>query len=231
MKTRNSGMWVALATVTAGLALASPVSAAAPDGFGAWADGIAVSNQGMRKNGTSVLPDRSDLSAALGVAEGTQNIGTFYSLGMGGSTTFAFQNGISEGTFVVESTWTDYYYPTETAKVEVSTNGINYQEIGNITKEDGEVEIPAGFGCALFVRLTDTSNPALFEDTADGFDVDGVRSVGKPCVTGGEIPACFKISTIEAEKHKKIISKLMSMKAEKHKKAAADYINKKANKK
>lgn len=191
----NKKMAVFSSTVALGVVFAGSAFAAPPDGFGPWADGIAVANQGMRKNGSPVLPTRSDLSAALGVAEGTQDEGTFYSLGMGGTLTLAFQNGISNGVFVVESTWTDYWYPTETAKIEVSTDGIVYTEIGNITKENNVVEVPESISCALFMRITDTSNPDIFEPTADGFDVDGVMSIGDICVTGGEIPACFDVTT------------------------------------
>lgn len=221
MKTYNSKTWVALGAVVAGLTLATPVSAAAPDGIGPWSDGVAVVNQGMKKNGSPVLPERSDPWQALGLAEGTQDTGTFYSLGMGGDITLAFQNGVSSGTFVVESTWTDFWYPTETAKVEVSVDGLSYQEIGNVTKEHGQVEIPEGIGCALFVRITDTSNPDLFEPTADGFDVDGVRSVGLPCVNGGETPACFEISSLEADKADAAILDLTTRKAESYKAAAS----------
>lgn len=223
MTSLNIRKLAVLATVAGGLAFTGQASAAAPDGFGVWADGIAVTNQGMRKNGTPVLPDRSDPLASLGVAEGTQDLGTFYSLGMGGSTTYAFQNGISEGTFVVESTWTDFYYPTETAKVEISTNGITYQEIGNITKEDAEVEVPDGFGCALFVRVTDTSNAALFEATADGFDVDGVRSMGETCATAGEVPnSCTELSRQKSDRIDKATAQFLSRKAERKAKVEAN---------
>lgn len=172
--------------VTAGIMLSGSAYAAPPDGLGPWADSVLVTNQGMRNDGSPVLPERSDPTAALGVAENTQEDGTFYSLGIGGSMTLAFQNGISAGAFVVESTNEDFWYPTETAMVEISADGLVYHQVGNITKNDNEVEVPENFGCAQFIRITDTSDPDLFETfdpTADGYDVDGVSTVGENCGT------------------------------------------------
>lgn len=164
------------------LSFTTTALAAAPDGLGPWADEVVSYSQGLMKNGSPVLPERSDTTQSLGVAEMTEDLGTFYSLGFGGSLTLKFQNGISQGALIVETTWEDFEYPAETAKVEISTDGLVYQEIGNITKEDGEVTVPEGFGCAQFMRITDTSNPELYEPTADGFDVDGVQSTGDSCM-------------------------------------------------
>jgi hypothetical protein len=183
MKTHNNGRWVVLAAVVAGLTFASSVSAGTPDGFGPWADSVVFANQGLNNDGTPVLPERSDPTAALGEAEWNEEDGTYYSLGFGGSTVLAFQNGINGGALVVESTNEDVWYPTETAKVEISTDGLVFTEIGNVTKEDGQVELPDDFGCAQFVRITDTSDPGLFEPSADGFDVDGVKINGEACAT------------------------------------------------
>ena len=52
---------------------------------------------------------------------------------------------------------------------------------GNVSA-DGEVNKPDSISCARYVRVTDTSNPENFSDeTADGYDVDGVRATGEPC--------------------------------------------------
>lgn len=170
------------------LVVPSSVSAAAPDGLGPWADNVVSSSQGMRKNGTAVLPARSNPSAALGVAENDTNDGSFFSLGFGGSITLGFDNGISGGTLVVEAT--NPGYPNEKAKVEVSPDGTNWTVAGNV-EADGEVSLPQSVTCAKFVRVTDTSNAADFsDDTADAYDVDGVRSTGDTCTVPTPTPPC-----------------------------------------
>jgi len=166
---------------TAGVAL---TFAAAPDGLGPWADNVVTTTQGLRNNGTPVLAVRSDPTSALGVAENTNADGTFYSLGFGGSITLGFVNGISSGEFVVEAT--NNPYPNETATVEVSQDGVNYYNAGTVT-QDGTVPLPSQVSCGKFVRITDTSNKALFEPTADGYDVDGVEAQGLSCSTTGKM--------------------------------------------
>lgn len=162
--------------------------AAAPDGAGPWADNVVSSSQGMRKNGTAVLPARSNPTAAVGVAENDTNDGSFFSLGFGGSITLGFDNGISGGTLVVEAT--NPGYPTEKAKVEVSPDGTTWTVAGNV-EADGEVALPQSVTCAKFVRVTDTSNTADFsDDTADAYDVDGVKSTGETCTVPTPTPPC-----------------------------------------
>ncbi|MEN9406880.1 MAG: hypothetical protein RLZZ455_96 [Candidatus Parcubacteria bacterium] len=155
------------------------VSAAAPDGAGPWADSVVSSSQGLRKDGSAVLPARSNPTSALGVAENDTLDGSFFSLGFGGSIVLGFDNGISGGTLVVEAT--NPGYPNETAQVEVSPDGSVWTVAGSVTT-DGEVALPQSVSCAKFVRLTDTSNHVNFADaTADAYDVDGVRSTGESC--------------------------------------------------
>ena len=96
----------------------SPVSAAAPDGFGPWADKVISTKQGLMKNGQPVPAIRSDASSALGVAENDTVEGHFYSLGFGGKITLGFKNGIKNGVVLVEAT--NPNYPHEKAKIEVS---------------------------------------------------------------------------------------------------------------
>lgn len=91
----------------------SAVHAAAPDGAGPWADSVANFSQGQTEDGSAIVSTRSDPTAALGVAEGTIVDGTFVSLGFGGSITLKFDNAISNGVFVFEST--NPGYPVEKA--------------------------------------------------------------------------------------------------------------------
>ncbi len=166
------------------LFLVTPAFAAAPDGAGPWADTVVTTAQGLQKNGSAVLPVRSDPTSALGVAEQTNAEGTFYSLGFGGSITLGFVNGIQGGSMIFEST--NMPYPIETAKVEFSSNGTTWVNAGSVS-QTGTVKQPQGVSCAKFVRITDTSDKSLFEPTADGYDVDGVKALGDPCTppTGG----------------------------------------------
>lgn len=169
-------------------AFSSLALAAAPDGAGPWADSVFNASQGTMKNGAAVPAPRSDTSSALGVAENDTVEGHFYSLGFGGSIALGFDNGISSGSMVVEAT--NLGYPGETAKVEMSENGTTWVTAGNISA-DGTVSKPEGITCAKYVRVTDTSDKANFsDDTADGFDVDGVKATGEPCTVPTPTPTC-----------------------------------------
>lgn len=184
---KNSLLALAISIISV-FAFVLPVSAAAPDGAGPWADSVHSTTQGMMKNGAAVPPIRSDSSSALGVAENDTVDGNFYSLGFGGNIALGFDNGISSGVILVEAT--NPGYPGETAKVEVSENGTTWVVAGNVTT-DGQVNKPDSITCARYVRITDTSDPANFSDaTADGYDVDGVRASGEPCVVPTPTPPC-----------------------------------------
>lgn len=168
------------------------IFAAAPDGAGPWADSVVSASQGLRKDGSAVPAARSDASSALGVAEDDTVDEHFYSLGFGGKIVLKFDKAQSGGVVVVEST--NPNYPVEKATVEVSENGSNWIAAGTVS-QDGEVSIPQQT-CAKYVRLTDTSNPADFNDgTADGYDVDGVKLTGTACnprENGGDTTVIIK---------------------------------------
>lgn len=172
----------ALAAATlmiAGSLVGTQAYAAEPDGMGPWADKVISTSQGMRKDGSAVLPARSDASSMLGVAENDTVDSHFYSLGFGGKATLAFKNGFRQGVIVVEATNPDY--PAEKAKVEVSKNGHDFYEVGTVS-QDGKVNVPDHLGCIRYVRVTDVSNKDDFSDaSADGYDVDGVKADGKSC--------------------------------------------------
>jgi hypothetical protein len=169
------------------LSLVSPkiVFAASPDGSGPWADSVVSSDQKNTKGGqpvSTVNPDRSHPEAALGEAEGDTVDSHMFSLGFGGSITLHFDNGVRSGVIVVEATNPDY--PTESARVEVSPDGTIWTTAGNVV-QDGQVEMPESVSCVNYVKIVDTSNPENFsEDTADAYDVDGVKAIdGEACQT------------------------------------------------
>lgn len=166
------------------------VFAATPDGLGPWADEVISYSQGLMKNGNPVPAIRSNPSSALGPAENSNVDGYFFSLGFGGNIVLRFDNGVRDGVIVVESTWPNY--PEERARIEVSQDGVNWVLAGTVV-QDGQVDMPSGFSCVNYVRITDISDPTIFtDDIADGYDVDGVRAVNaEPCNegnTGGPTP-------------------------------------------
>jgi len=164
-------------TLCAVLFVVSSVSAASPDGSGPWADGVVSSSQGNTKGGQPVSvvnPLRSDPQAAVGVAEDNTVDGSFFSLGFGGSITLSFDNGVRNGIIVVEATNPEY--PQEQARIEVSADNVNWT-IAGVIIQDAQLSMPENMQCVKYVRITDMSNLENFtDDTADGFDVDGVST-------------------------------------------------------
>lgn len=169
-----------------------------------WATTVVSFNQGVRKNGTPVLPERTapinDL--VLGAAESLGTLydnpaaalfGTYASLGFtdepnGGALTIAFDKPVANGPGndikVFEVTGSpnpedpESFYPDEEIRVEVSDDNSTWTDIGVIVR-DGEVDL-GSVGTANFVRLTGITDPALFEnidDLADNYDVDAVRAL------------------------------------------------------
>lgn len=138
----------------------------------------------LRKNGTAVLPDRSDPTDALvaqstGAASDSPVIaGSFFSLGFGGSIVVGFSQPFlnTAGTDITIYEVTGGVYPDELVDVEVSSSSVGpWTLIGNDVARDESLEMI--LGSAQFVRITDQSNIALFESTADGYDLDGVKAL------------------------------------------------------
>lgn len=185
---------VSLAIVAALLLPATLAYAAAPDGAGPWADTVVSATQGLRKNGSAVLPARSDPSDALGVAENTASDSTFFSLGFGGQIVLGFDNAIcnGEGNDVELVEVTNEPYPNEAVEVYVSQNGSTFVLAGTVTK-DGSVSLPTDMPWAKYVKLVDVSDPALFPAEADAYDLDGVKALsGGTCSVAIDIkPGSF----------------------------------------
>lgn len=156
-----------------------------------WAVDVKSFTQGTRKDGTPVIPTRSDPNLALGAAQTTGaatdvNPTGFFSLGFGGQIVLHFPNGIDDGPGVdiriYEATGLNNY-PAEKVKVEVSPDGLDWTTITvtpSMITYDGTIAIDLnGISIARYVRLTDTSNPADFSSIpdADGYDLDAVESI------------------------------------------------------
>lgn len=153
-----------------------------------WADTVVSEAQGLRRNGTAVVPARSDLGVALGVAESSGGAsdspvvaGSFYSLGFGGTVVLGFNNLILNGAGsdlrVFEITGGTY--PDETATVEASQDGVAWTLLGTATRDE-DFDL-GSLPWAKYVRIKDTSNTALFPlggfADADGFDLDAVQAL------------------------------------------------------
>jgi hypothetical protein len=183
---------IAVAVVAAALLVPTGASAAAPDGAGPWADTVVDFEQGLRKNGTPVLPERSNPTAALGEAERTNAVGTFFSLGFGGQITLGYDNNVCNGSGadldleLVETT--NEPYADELVDVYVSKDGVTYTKVADDVNKDAMIGLPPSITVARYVRVVDVTNPANTPDTfADGYDVDGVRALNTNCTDLGKM--------------------------------------------
>ncbi|UII24549.1 T9SS type A sorting domain-containing protein [Fulvivirga maritima] len=149
-------------------------------------------NQGKKKSGAPVPSGRSNPQMSLGDPQENDEI-NFVALGFGGSITLALGTTVyDEGTaepdlILVETSFgrADQFcysegvsnYP-EQAFVEVSEDGVNWYSLPNVYCRTSFIDIkPAveqGMAYASFIRITDVSNPLVFQNSADGFDLDGV---------------------------------------------------------
>jgi len=181
-----------------------------------WGDYIVDFHQGLRRNGTPVLPERSDPTAALGQAQSagnpsdpTQPPYSFASLGwktgFGGDITIGFTNRIVNGSGNDLAVYevTGGTYPDEKIKVEVSKDGINWSEaVPSVITRDGQVDL-GNLDWAKFVRLTDVSDKSLFESTADGYDVDAVKALhceADPNLVGQTCNGSWNLTDLTEEK-------------------------------
>jgi len=142
---------------------------------------IIAFNQGSKKNGSKVSARRSNAELALGIPEENDNY-NFVSLGFGGSIDIELNSIVADQPgndfMVIETSFNDLNRSCsdyeETADVYVSANGEDYYFVG-ATCRDGEFDIAeSGLMEIQFVRIVDTSDPANFNGSADGFDVDGI---------------------------------------------------------
>lgn len=161
----------------------------------AYADAVITFNQGTKKNGTPVDANRSNPAFALGAP---QSLGTpfdnpvvpssFFSLGFkqgtttGGSIVVEFTDNI-----IVDGPGNDLRawevtggtsYPVEKVKIEVSQDGSTWYTAATNLNRDAEADLAgSGLSWAKYVRLTDVSDVALFEATADGYDLDAFSAL------------------------------------------------------
>lgn len=170
-----------------------PVGVSCEEADAIYAVSDSNNDQGLRKDSTAVLANRSIASAAYGAPETSGAVsdvgiiaGSFFSLGfpLDGNTAsivlgFAepFYNGPGLDLQVYEVTGGDY--ADEKVKIEASKDGIIWTLLSASAARDEAVDLGI-LDFASFVRLTDVSDINLFEGTGDttpdGYDVDAVKA-------------------------------------------------------
>lgn len=161
----------------------------------AFADSVVSSSQGVRKNGTPVLANRSNTASVLGPNESSGlpsdpavAAGTFYSLGFknngttdGGSIIVEFtDNVIVDGPGNDLQVWevTGGTYPDEHVRIEVSQDGINwFVAAANLTRDAQADLVTSGLTWAKYIRLTDITPIGPFEPEADAYDLDAFSAL------------------------------------------------------
>jgi hypothetical protein len=152
-----------------------------------WASSWISYVPGNQKNDAAVPPARTNPNNALGSpGEPAENVGEepFVSLGFGGTLTVRFAERAYRitGSEVVVVETTNSPYPLEVATVEVSPDGVAWEPVGSADNSPSTTTIDISgisFAYIQYVRLTDTTNAAIHNDTADGFDVNAV-GIGCP---------------------------------------------------
>jgi len=172
---------------------APPVISCEPNDI-QFASSDSSNDQGLRKNSSAVLANRSVTSAAYGAPQtsGADSdvgfpLGSFFSLGfpLGGNTAsivygFAspfYPNPSGPDLQIFEVTGGTY--PDEAVKVEASSTALGpWTVLAASAIRDEAIELGI-LPSAQFVRLTDVSNIAPFEPTADGYDLDAIQTFCK----------------------------------------------------
>ncbi|HAA16545.1 MAG TPA: hypothetical protein DCE41_34490 [Cytophagales bacterium] len=139
--------------------------------------------QGPDSKGGQIVADRSDPTRALGTPEGSDAVGSFYSLGFGGEMVMKFQGPVyntdGDDIAVVETSYNDPScgrWP-EFVEVYASQDGVDWTFLGSSCL-DGTYDL-GDLAWAEYVKLVDISEADEFPGTADGFDVDGVVCLGQ----------------------------------------------------
>lgn len=154
-----------------------------------YASSVFEVNQGLKKDNSAVDDERSNPENALHYETG-HDASNFFSLGFEGSITLTFDCPISDGDGadirVIEDTWSTY--PVESADVYVSKDGEGWEFIGEAdnTHRDDAYNIHTesffdletiGFEWAQYVKIVDTSDPAVHNNNADGYDLNAVEAL------------------------------------------------------
>jgi hypothetical protein len=151
-----------------------------------WAIENIDEDQGLRKDGSAVPSARSDPQKALVQDYVANGAIKFFSLGKDGKIEVGFGCKVLNGDGNDLKIWevTNGTYPSETALVKVSQDGITWALLGTADNAGSGANRSSAFDAGLlpwfrYVQLVDTTDfTATFPgDPADGFDVDGVEAL------------------------------------------------------
>lgn len=149
-------------------------------------------SQGLRKDGTPVLAARSIPSQGL-VYESGQSESNFFSLGFGGYMTVVFDCPVMNGDGVDVKVWEDTWgsYPLEKAAVYASQDGTTWTYLGEADNTNNAgihtvSEFDLGsLAWAKYIKVVDTSDPAVHNNAADGYDLNAVEAL-QDCIISEE---------------------------------------------
>ncbi|MGB2986268.1 MAG: hypothetical protein WBE26_10325 [Phycisphaerae bacterium] len=158
----------------------SPTDSNDPQGCSA--QSVVSFTQGKRRNGDTVLSERSNPENALGEAQRDDTV-NFVSLGFGGELILDFARAVLNETGddvqIIETTYANrdgswVSYP-EQAEVYASKNGIDWVLLG-IDRQDGTFDL-GELDWARYFRLVDITDPSEFSANVNGFDVDAIEAL------------------------------------------------------
>lgn len=161
-----------------------------------WAGEIQAASQGIRKNNTPVLVERSNPENVTGSPDGQ-----FFSLGKNGVLIARFDYPVVNvagkmDISIHEITNGRTTYPEELAKVEGSLDAQTWYLLGTASNKANTTGDPSGQGgigvslfdletvnlpAANYIRITEVSNWDPLEATADGFDLDAIDATYGLC--------------------------------------------------
>ncbi len=152
-----------------------------------FANGAVVNTVGVKKDDSAITdPNRTDPNKATGANDWVVGTGTnFYSLGKNGVMTLTFASPLidvpgSDLTFY-EATNGRETYPEEKVDVSVSSDGVNFINIGSVNSEpgpgtDGITTLDlSGNSNITHIKLTESTNFTPHTNDSDGFDLDAVK--------------------------------------------------------
>lgn len=142
--------------------------------------------QGTRKDGGAIHVSRTNPNLALGAPQNDDLGINFTTLGFRGSMVLKFDfvlfNGEGMDLQVVETSFGQQScagYP-ENAYFEGSLDGINWTPMGEVCL-DGQLDLGPGIYAIQYVRVTDRTAATSFNNSADGYDLDGISALQGAC--------------------------------------------------
>ena len=142
--------------------------------------------QGTRKDGGAIHVSRTNPNLALGAPQNDDLGINFTTLGFRGSMVLKFDfvvfNGEGMDLQVVETSFGQQScsgYP-ENAYFEGSLDGINWTPMGEVCL-DGQLDLGPGIYAIQYIRVTDRTAASSFNNSADGYDLDGIIALQAAC--------------------------------------------------